>query len=166
MKIHDSRRRASDGPVPESRSEKAAAGEGPPPATGILDQLEQDELTSPTPEQDERTLRPDDFVFLSGKGKCWLIRTADIWLLEACGGRTRILMPQGTAVVRRTLGECQRRLDSTTFFRATPDCIINLTHVKQTRLLDYSRVAFVLPNNKQIIVSGEQNAVFRKMRAL
>jgi two-component system, LytTR family, response regulator len=123
-------------------------------------------LTKPTARPDEPTLGPDDFVFLSGEGKCWLVRIADIWLLEAYGSRTRVVMPEGTVLVRRSLGECERRLDSTTFFRATRDCIINLTHVKQTRLLDSSRVLFVLPNGKQIIISGKENAVFRKMRAL
>ena len=102
----------------------------------------------------------------AGKGTCCLIRTGDIWLLEACCGRTRVSIPGGTVVLRRTLAECERRLDQTAFFRATRDCIINLMHVKQTRLLDCSRVAFVLPNNKQVIVSGEQNAFFRKRRAL
>jgi two-component system, LytTR family, response regulator len=165
MKFHDSRRRASERLAQGSPPETTAM-EGSPPPTQTLDPLEEDELNNPSAEQDERILRPDDFVFLSSKGKCWLVRTADIWLLEACGGRTRILMPEGTVTVRRTLSECERRLDSTTFFRATRDCLINLTHVKQTRLLDCSRVAFVLPNNKQIIVTGEQNAIFRRLRAL
>ena len=134
--------------------------------TRSVEQLEQEEPPEPIPERDERVLRPDDFVFLSGKGTCCLIRTGDIWLLEACGGRTRVSILGATVVVRRTLAECERRLDNTAFFRATRDCIINLMHVKQTRLLDCSRVAFVLPNDKQVIVSGEQNAFFRKMRAL
>lgn len=161
MKFHDPRQRAPDGLVAENRPEAGATAGSPPTRTS--DHLEEDELVNT---QDDRVLRPDDFVFLSGKGKCWLIRTDDIWLLEASGGRTRILMPEGTVTVRRTLNECERRLDNTTFFRATRDCIINLKHVKQTRLLDFSRVSFVLPNNKQIIVTGEQNAIFRKMRAL
>ena len=165
MKFHDSRRRASERLAQGSHPETTAM-EGSPPPTQTVDPLEEDELTNPPAEQDERILRPDDFVFLSSKGKCWLVRTANIWLLEACGARTRILMPEGTVTVRRTLSECERRLDSTTFFRASRDCLINLTHVKQTRLLDCSRVAFVLPNNKQIIVTGEQNAIFRRLRAL
>lgn len=164
MKFHDSRRRASNKIVRERP--EAATEEPSPSPTGTLDHLEEDESSNPPEEQDERVLRPDDFVFLSGKGKCWLIRTADIWLLEACGGRTRIVMSEGMVVVRRTIGECERRLDGTIFFRASRDCIINLKHVKQTRLLDCSRVAFVLPNNKQVVVSGLQNSIFRKMRAL
>jgi DNA-binding LytR/AlgR family response regulator len=165
MKLHDSGPDAADAATPETHPEPTSI-ELSHPATSNIEELEQEEPTDPLSEQDRRVLRPDDFVFLSGKGTCWLIRTGDIWLLEACGGRTRVSMPRGTIVLRRTLAECERRLDNTAFFRATRDCIINLMHVKQTRLLDCSRVAFMLPNNKQVIVSGEQNAVFRKMRAL
>lgn len=165
MKLHDSGPNAADTATPETPPDPTSI-KLPHPATRNIEHAEQDEPTEPLSEQDQRVLRPDDFVFLSGKGTCWLIRTGDIWLLEACGGRTRVSMPRGTIVLRRTLAECERRLDNTAFFRATRDCIINLMHVKQTRLLDCSRVAFMLPNNKQVIVSGEQNAFFRKMRAL
>ena len=165
MKLHDSGTHAAESTSPQTRPDPDAV-QLSPAGKRIVDQLEQDESAEPIPERDDRVLRPDDFVFLSGKGTCWLIRAADIWLLEACGGRTRVSMLGGTVVLRRTLAECERRLDKTAFFRATRDCIINLMHVKQTRLLDCSRVAFVLPNNKQVIVSGEQNAFFRKMRAL
>ena len=170
MKLHHSGPKAVDSASPETHPAPIAAelSSSGNRAVGQLEQEEpeQEEPNEVVPEQDERILRPDDFVFLSGRGTCWLIRTGEIWLLEACGGRTRVSMPGGTVVLRRTLAECERRLDNTAFFRATRDCIINLMHVKQTRLLDCSRVAFVLPNNRQIVVSGEQNAVFRKMRAL
>jgi len=158
MKFHDFGPHAAESAPTETGS--GAHIELAPAGRKTAESLEQDEAP------DQRILRPDDFVFLSGKGTCCLIRTGDIWLLEACGGRTRVSIPGGTVVLRRTLAECERRLDQTAFFRATRDCIINLMHVKQTRLLDCSRVAFVLPNNKQVIVSGEQNAFFRKRRAL
>lgn len=164
MKFHDFGPHAGESAPTETRS--SAHIELAPAGRKTAESLEQDEAPDPIPEPDQRILRPDDFVFLSGKGTCCLIRTGDIWLLEACGGRTRVSIPGGTVVLRRTLAECERRLDQTAFFRATRDCIINLMHVKQTRLLDCSRVAFVLPNNKQVIVSGEQNAFFRKRRAL
>ena len=130
---------------------------------------ESDTLTFDTAtnvEKGEDTLRLDDFVFLSSEKKCWLIQTGDIWFLEACGEQTRIHLSDGAVLVRRTLPDCERRLDSSIFFRATRDYIINLTHVKQTRLLDSSRVLFVLPNGKEVVVSGRQNFLFRKMRAL
>jgi DNA-binding LytR/AlgR family response regulator len=164
MKLHNSGPHAAESAPTETRS--GADMELAPAGRKTAESLEEDEPTDTIQEPDERVLRPDDFVFLSGKGTCRLIRTRDIWYLEACGGRTRVSIPGATVVLRTRLAECERKLDRTAFFRATRDCIINLMHVKQTRLLDCSRVAFVLPNNKQVIVSGEQNAFFRKMRAL
>jgi two-component system LytT family response regulator len=164
MKLDDSRRRASGKLVAAHRHE-VAEKKPSAPTDRILDPIEPDGPTNPVG-KDDRTLRLDDFVFLSDNSKCWLIRTAEILLLEACGDHTRIYLPDGTVLVRRPLRACERRLDSSTFFRATRDCVINLTHVKQTRLLDSSRVLFLLPNGREVIVSGRQNVLFRKMRAL
>ena len=136
------------------------------PTDRILDRYEPDGPTNLIVEKDDRILRLDDFIFLSDSSKCWLIRTADIWFLEACGDHTRVHLPDGTVLVRRLLRDCERRLDSSTFFRATRDCVINLIHVKETRLLDSAHVLFLLPNGKEVIVSGRQNVLFRKMRAL
>ena len=165
MKLNDSRRRASGKHVTAHRHDLAEKKLSAP-TDRILDAFERDGPTNLTVRKDPRTLRLDDFVFLSDNRKCWLIRTGDIWLLEACGGHTRIHLPDGTVLVRRPLRDCERRLDSSTFFRATGDCVINLTQVKQTRLLDSSRVLFLLPNGQEVIVSGRQNVLFRKMRAL
>jgi two-component system, LytTR family, response regulator len=136
------------------------------PADRSLDTFDPHPLTNLPVEKDDRTLRLDDFVFLSDNTRCWLIRTADIWFLEACGDQTRVHLQDATVLVRRLLPLCERRLDSSTFFRATRDCVINLLHVKQTRLLDSSHVLFVLPTGKEVVVSGRQNVLFRKMRAL
>ena len=165
MKLNDSRPSASGKEVTAHRHDMTEK-KPPVPADRILDPFEPDGPASLTVEKDDRTLRLDDFVFLSESSKCWLIRTADIWFLEACADHTRIHLPDGTALVRRLLRDCERRLDSSTFFRATRDCVINLTHVKQTRLLDSAHILFVLPNGKEVIVSGKQNLLFRRMRAL
>jgi two-component system LytT family response regulator len=160
MKLNDSR-------PPASGKEVTVTQKKPPvPAGRILDRFGPDGPASLAAEKVDRTLRLDDFVFLREGSKCWLIRTADIWFLEACADHTRIHLPDGTALIRRLLRDCERRLDSSTFFRATRDCVINLTQVKQTRLLDSAHILFVLPNGKEVIVSGKQNLLFRKMRAL
>ena len=158
MSLNDAQRRAS--------AEHLQA-----PGDKMMEAREADPLELKAPanlevERDNPILRLDDFVFLSSERKCWLIRTGDIWFLEAAGEQTRIYLPQGAVLIRRALRECELRLDSSTFFRATRDCIINLTHVKQTRLLDSSRVLFTLPNGKEVLVSGRQNFLFRKLRAL
>jgi LytTr DNA-binding domain len=42
--------------------------------------------------------------------------------------------PDGKLLIRRSLGAFERRLDSSIFFRASRDCIVNLSHVKRPRL--------------------------------
>jgi DNA-binding LytR/AlgR family response regulator len=165
MRLKDSRRRASGKQVTaHGRGIKGAKQSAP--KDPILDTSALDGPGDLNVEKQDCTLRPDDFVFLSDNRQCWLIRTADIWFLEACGDRTRVQFPDGAVLVRRMLRDCERRLDACTFFRATRDCLINLTHVKQTRLLDSAHLLFLLPNGKEVVVTGSQNALFRKIRAL
>jgi DNA-binding LytR/AlgR family response regulator len=164
MNLHDSPRRASGKRVTAHRREITKGRSAP--KNQILDSLALGGPGDLNVEKQDKTLRLDDFIFLSDNKQCWLIRTADIWFLEACGDQTRIQFPDGAVLVRRLLRDCERRLDASTFFRASRDCVINLTHVKQTRLLDSARLLFLLPNGKEVIVSGSQNALFRKILAL
>jgi two-component system, LytTR family, response regulator len=165
MRLKDSRRRASGTRFMAHRRE-IKEGEQPSTKNQVLDSLVLEGPAALNVENQDSTLRPDDFVFLSDNRQCWLIRTADIWFLEACGDQTRIQFLDGAVRIKRLLRDCERRLDSSTFFRASRDCVINLTHVRQTRLLDSAHLLFLLPNGKEIVVSGSQNALFRKIRAL
>ncbi|MGA7393079.1 MAG: LytTR family DNA-binding domain-containing protein [Terrimicrobiaceae bacterium] len=165
MRLNDSRRGASSRRITAHRRERKGEKQSST-QNQILDPPVLEGRAEPNMERQDNTLRPDDFVFLSDNRQCWLIRTADIWFLEARGEQTRVEFLDGTIVIRRILRDCERRLDASTFFRASRDFVINLTHVKQTRLLDSAHLLFLLPNGKEIVVSGSQNALFRKIRAL
>jgi two-component system, LytTR family, response regulator len=109
--------------------------------------------------------RESDFILLiDDKNKGWVVRIADIALLEACGKHTRFHFAKGTALIRRSLTDCEGRLGSSAFFRATRDCIVNLSHVKQTRGLGCACLIFVLRHGKQVVVSRKQSLIFRKTR--
>ena len=69
-------------------------------------------------------------------------------------------------MVRRTLGDCERRLDNSTFFRANRGCIVNLSHVKQPRLLEDERLSFLLNDGKEVVFSRRQSVRFRATRGL
>ncbi len=51
--------------------------------------------------------------------KCCIVRIEDISLLEACLNYTLVHFFDGRLLIRRTLGDCERRLDNSTFFRAS-----------------------------------------------
>ena len=108
----------------------------------------------------------DDFIFLSDNVKCWVVRASEISTLEACGNYTRVNLSDATALIRRPLRECETRLDPSTFFRTRRDCVVNLSRVKQMRMLDAKRFLFVLLDGKEVAMSRKQSLLFRKQKAL
>jgi DNA-binding LytR/AlgR family response regulator len=124
------------------------------------------ELEDDISQDDSKVFGSDDFIFLSDNVKCWVVRASEISTLEACGNYTRVNLSDATALIRRPLRECECRLDPSTFFRTRRDCIVNLSRVKQMRILDAKRFLFVLLDGKEVAMSRKQSLLFRKQKAL
>jgi DNA-binding LytR/AlgR family response regulator len=129
----------------------------------ISEQEDEDDLGR---ESDRKVFGSQDFVFLSDNVRCWVVRASDISTLEACGNYTRVTLSGATALIRRPLRECEGRLDPASFFRTRRDCIVNLSRVKQMRMLDSKRFLFVLLDGKEVAMSRKQSLLFRKQKAL
>ena len=84
----------------------------------------------------------NDSVLLTDGIKCWILRIEDISLLEARQDFTLVHFPDGKVLIRRSLGACERMLDSSIFFRASRGCIVNLSQVKQPRLSNDGGASF------------------------
>ena len=111
-------------------------------------------------------LTRDDFVLLTDNSKSWIVRIEDISLLEAHGNYTLAHFPHGKLLIRRSLKDCERRLDSSIFFRASRDCIVNLSQVKQPRLSNDGGLIFILRDGKEVVLSRRQTALFRATHGL
>ena len=94
------------------------------------------------------------------------MRVEDISLLEAQQNFTIAHFPNGKVLIRRSLADCERRLDSSMFFRASRDCIINLSQVKQSRLSKDRGLIFLLKDGKEVVFSRSQTFLFRKTHGL
>ena len=108
----------------------------------------------------------DDFVLLTDDIKHWIVRIEDISLLEAHQNFTIAHFPNGKVLIRRSLADCERRLDSSMFFRASRDGIVNLSQVKQSRLSKDRGLIFLLEDGKEVVLSRRQSVLFRKTRGL
>jgi DNA-binding LytR/AlgR family response regulator len=111
-------------------------------------------------------LRNDDFVVLTDNIKCCILRMSDLLRLEAEGNYSRVYWIGSSMLIRRPLRDCEKRLDATKFFRARRDCIVNLEHVKHTRIVDLMRYVFVLQDGTEVTLSRRQSLVLRKSRSL
>jgi LytTr DNA-binding domain-containing protein len=136
------------------------------PSLGTVEELQSLEVDDIVPHTNGAVFCYDDFVFLSDNVNCWVVRVSDISILEACGNYTRVYFSNATALIRRPLRECECKLDPSTFFRTRRDCVVNLSRVKQMRMLDAKRFLFVLLDGKEVPMSRKQSLIFRKTKAL
>ena len=124
----------------------------------------QDRLSSPG-KSEPRRFQHNDFVVITNDIKVWIGRIEDVSLLEACQNKTLVHFPDGKLTIRRSLGDCERRLDGSIFFRASRRCIVNLSHVKRLHSTGGGLV-FLLKNGRQVALSRRQGIIFRKTRCL
>jgi two-component system, LytTR family, response regulator len=106
----------------------------------------------------------DDVVLLIGKREHCIVRVEDISLLEAYRSHTLVHIAGGKLLIKRPLGDCERKLESPIFFRANKSCVVNITHVKQPRLLAHRRLVFLLKDGKEVVFSRRKSALFEKTR--
>jgi two-component system, LytTR family, response regulator len=110
-------------------------------------------------------ISPGAFVLLTDDSKCRLARIESISILEAFQNATFVHFDEGKLFIRRSLVECERRLDNSIFVRASRDCIVNLSQVKQPRLLK-GRLIFILKDEREVVFSRRQGVLFRALRGL
>lgn len=76
-----------------------------------------------------------DHVFVRDGERCWIVRLADIFLLESEGNYTRVHFRDERPLIRRSLNALEERLDGDVFFRANRAQIFNvkwIDHVDAT----------------------------------
>ena len=138
--------------------------------TPLLVAVQKESEGLPTPADQSESVptivQRDDFILLTDNIKSWIGRIEHISLLERCENFTLLHFPDGKLLIRRSLAACERRLDSSIFFRASRSCIVNLSHVKHSRLLEDERLSFLLNDGKEVVFSRRQSVLFRKTRGL
>ena len=75
---------------------------------------------------------PDDLVLLTDDIRSWIVRIEDISLLEARQNFALVHFRDGKLLIRRSLGACERKLNSSTFFAPAGFLSFNLSHVKRS----------------------------------
>ena len=130
-------------------------------------QIQSERSPAPTAESKRHIFHRDDFVLLTDDdSKCRLARIQDISILEAFRNTTLVHFADDKFLIRRSLVEVGRRLDSSIFFRASRDCIVNLSQVKQPRFLKDGGLSFLLRDGKEVLFSRRQSVLFRTRRGL
>jgi two-component system LytT family response regulator len=93
---------------------------------------------------------------------CWIVRVADLMLLESEGNCTRVHFGMSHPMVARNLNYMQKRLDPTIFFRANRRTIINLRYVQCIEPSGNGGFSVRLQSGSEIVVSRRQGRLLKK----
>ena len=105
-------------------------------------------------------------VFVKDGERCWLVRVADIFLLESEGNFTRLHFANERALIPRSLAALQERLDPDIFFRAGRRHILNLKWVECVELGIGGNLLITLHGGTTVEMSRRQSARFREALSL
>ena len=114
-----------------------------------------------------RAARPRlDQVFVRDGERCWIVRVADIYLLESEGNYTRVHFAGERPLIRRSLNALEEQLDPAIFFRAGRKEILNLKWIDRVDLSVSGGLLVTLRGGRTIEMSRRQSARLKEVLSL
>ena len=105
-------------------------------------------------------------VFVRDGERCWIVRLADIFLMESEGNYTRLYFGNERPLIRRSLNALEEQLDPAIFFRAGRAEMINLKWIDKVDLAVTGGLTVTLRSGRQVEMSRRQSARLREVLAL
>ncbi len=109
-------------------------------------------------------LGPESKVFVKDGERCWMVRLADVKLMEVNGNYTKIYFEGNKPLIYRSLNYMETRLDPKSFFRANRQQIINIESIAEINPWFNGKLKIKLKEIEQEIeVSRRQAAKFKDL---
>jgi len=105
-------------------------------------------------------------VFVRDGDRCWIVRLADILLMESEGNYTRLYFGNERPLIFRSLAAIEERVNPNAFFRANRSQIVNLRWIENVENEIDGRLIVKLTKGKQIEISRRQSKRLRQLLSL
>ena len=105
-------------------------------------------------------------IFVRDGDRCWIVRLADIRLMESEGNYTRLHFGNECPLIFRSLSAIEQRLNPDLFFRSNRSQIINLRSIEGVQNEIEGRLIVKLAKGKQVEVSRRQSLRLRQLLSL
>ncbi len=105
-------------------------------------------------------------VFVRDGERCWIVRTAEIYLLESEGNYTRVYFGAEKPLIRRSLNALEEQLDPAIFFRAGRREILNLKWIERVDLSPSGGLVVTLRGGRSVEMSRRQSARLKEALSL
>jgi two-component system LytT family response regulator len=107
-----------------------------------------------------------DQVFVRDGERCWIVRVAEIYLLESDGNYTRLFFGKERPLILRSLAALEERLDPSIFFRAGRKHIVNLKWIDHVENGVAGNLIVTLKTGQQVEMSRRQSARLKEILSL
>jgi two-component system LytT family response regulator len=135
-------------------------------AASLVRVSDRESVRAPSSDLAEEVLRESDHVFVRDGENCWMVRLAEIQLLESEGNYTRIHFKGEHALVARSLNALEPRLDPKVFFRANRGQIVNLHWVQSIQPWFSRGLRIKLRSGSEVEISRRRSQQFRDFTSL
>lgn len=133
----------------------------------LLKPIAPERLASAVAKLRPRTTPPRmEQVFVRDGERCWLVRVADIYLLESEGNYTRVCFKGERPLIPRSLAALETRLDPAVFFRTSRAQIVNLKWVQGVETGPAGNLIITLRSGETVSASRRQSAALRDALSL
>jgi two-component system LytT family response regulator len=105
-------------------------------------------------------------VFVRDGERCWIVRVADVYLLESEGNYTRLYFGKERPLIPRSLVVIEERLDPAAFFRAGRKHIVNLKWIERVETGVAGNLVVTLRSGQSVEMSRRQSARLREVLSL
>jgi two-component system LytT family response regulator len=105
-------------------------------------------------------------VFVRDGERCWLVRVADIYLLESEGNYTRVCFKGERPLIAKSLAALEARLDPAIFFRASRSQIVNLKWIEKVETGPAGNLEITLRPGQTVSASRRQSAALKEALSL
>jgi two-component system LytT family response regulator len=105
-------------------------------------------------------------IFVRDGDHCWIVRLADVVLMESEGNYTRLHFGGNAPLICRSLSAIEERLNPASFFRANRSQVINLRSIESVESEIEGRLLVKLTNNKAVEISRRQARRLRQLLSL
>jgi two-component system LytT family response regulator len=105
-------------------------------------------------------------IFVRDGDRCWIVRLADISLMESEGNYTRLYFGSNAPLIFRSLSAIAQRLKPDRFFRANRSQIVNLNWIETVQDDLDGRLTLKLRTGRQIEVSRRQSRTLKELLSL
>jgi two-component system LytT family response regulator len=105
-------------------------------------------------------------VFVRDGERCWIVRLADVFLMESEGNYTRLCFGRDRPLIRRSLSALEQDLDPAMFFRANRRHIVNLNWVQATAVGIGGALIVTLRGGMEVEISRRAAARLREVMSL